>query len=166
MQVAAQEEQLLQKKIETTLIRHLGPIAKILVRNEFKANRPNEQMIHNLSSHIADEAKRTHFQTLVQGLIKNSRQNEKDGTDSENSSKATDTTANDENSKNWDQSELDTATSHLVPYMGPVAKILVIKNARHSADIEILYQKLAKHIANKSERQEFLKQIGMQEKKP
>lgn len=163
---AVQERQQLKKKIETALIRHIGPIAKILVRTEFKANRPAEQMIHNLSSHISEEAERTRFQTVIQGLIKNSQQSGGAEANSGNSSKAIDTTTNDENSKNWDQSELNTATNHLVPYMGPVAKILVKKTARHSADIETLYHELAKRIGNKSERREFLKQIGMQEKKP
>ena len=159
-----QETREIKKEIEAALIRHVGPIAKILVRTEFKAKRSAEQMIHNLSAHISDNAEQKRFQATVQKLLKSSPTHSK--SNNVDPSKLAGSATNDDNSKNWNQSELDHATQHLVPFMGPVAKILVKKVARHAPDITSLYQELAKRISNKSERQQFLKQIGMQEKKP
>jgi class 3 adenylate cyclase len=56
----------------------------------------------------------------------------------------------------WDKEVLQTATAHLARYIGPLARVLVQRAARQTADLNDLYRLLAEAIPEERERQVFL----------
>lgn len=56
----------------------------------------------------------------------------------------------------WKPATLQTATLHLAHYLGPIATLLVRREAPNAPDLDTLYQRLARHIADEQERQQVL----------
>jgi eukaryotic-like serine/threonine-protein kinase len=56
----------------------------------------------------------------------------------------------------WDEATLHTVEKQLAAFIGPLARILVRKAARKTADIDQLYSKLANNLQEQKERQAFL----------
>jgi serine/threonine-protein kinase len=57
----------------------------------------------------------------------------------------------------WKPAILQTAIRQLAHYLGPIATMLVRREARRAQNVEALYQRLALHLADEQERQQFLK---------
>jgi class 3 adenylate cyclase len=57
----------------------------------------------------------------------------------------------------WDKEVLQTATAHLAPYIGPLARVLVERAARQTADVNELYRLLAEAIPEEREQRLFLR---------
>ena len=59
----------------------------------------------------------------------------------------------------WDAAVLNTAAEHLTKYLGPIAKILVRKEAKKARTLPELYQYLADHIPIEQEKAIFLRDV-------
>lgn len=59
----------------------------------------------------------------------------------------------------WDAAVLNTAAEHLTKYLGPIAKILVRKEANKASTLPELYQSLADHIPIEQEKAIFLRDV-------
>jgi CRP-like cAMP-binding protein len=59
----------------------------------------------------------------------------------------------------WDTAVLNTVAEHLVTYLGPIAKILVRREANKASTLAELYQSLASHIPIEQEKAIFLRDI-------
>jgi len=59
----------------------------------------------------------------------------------------------------WDAAVLNTAAEHLTKYCGPIAKILVRKEANKARTLPELYQNLADHIPIEQEKAIFLRDV-------
>jgi DNA-binding response OmpR family regulator len=59
----------------------------------------------------------------------------------------------------WDAAVLNTAAEHLTKYLGPIAKILVRKEANKASTLPELYQYLANHIPLEYEKAIFLRDV-------
>jgi class 3 adenylate cyclase len=65
---------IIQHQFEVTLISHIGPIGKILIQKEFKANNSPTHIMRNLATHIQQESARSQFLSHAQNII-NATQN-------------------------------------------------------------------------------------------
>jgi hypothetical protein len=63
----------------------------------------------------------------------------------------------------WDAAVLNTAAEHLTKYLGPIAKILVRKEANKARTLPELYQNLADHIPIEQEKAIFLRDFMSRE---
>jgi hypothetical protein len=63
----------------------------------------------------------------------------------------------------WDAAVLNTAAEHLTKYLGPIAKILVRKEANKARTLPELYQYLANHIPIEKEKAIFLRDVMSRE---
>jgi hypothetical protein len=53
--------------LEAELAQYIGPIAKVLVKQELQDFRSMPEMVHNLADHIADDAERAAFLNWARG---------------------------------------------------------------------------------------------------
>jgi hypothetical protein len=61
----------------------------------------------------------------------------------------------------WDEALLQELTATLLPFVGPLAQILVTAAAKQAADLTTLVQNLAEKIPNQHEREQFLQQVKL-----
>jgi hypothetical protein len=142
---------------EQHLARYIGPLAKLLVQRAARTTADLQALYAILANAIPDEKERQQFlktaprsrpsllppdpisappaapqAPLLTGLAAEAEQ-----------------TA-------WKPATLQTAILHLAHYLGPIATLLVRREAPNAPDLGALYQRLARHIADEQERQQFL----------
>jgi len=141
-------------KIEGTLSRHIGPLAKLLVRRGRAQAATPEQFVRILAEHIEDEDDKTDFMKKAAFL--------------KASSAAATATAATQPQAMVPQGSLEGAAAafspellaaaerELVSYVGPLARILVKDAAGKTGNLKELYTQLAAHIDSDDERRSFL----------
>ncbi len=66
---------IIQQQFEIALISHIGPIGKVLIQKEFKANNSPTHIMRNLATHIQQETAKNQFLTSAQDIIDDTTQN-------------------------------------------------------------------------------------------
>ena len=129
--------------IERQLARIVGPIATVMIRRAARTADSVETLCRTLELGIEQEDRRAQFRKEVLGIM--------DQTTSRTGRTAAKTAA-------LSDAELQHAQKALTRYMGPVARVLVKRNAPGCVDVRHLWQRLAEQIEKPSDRAEFLGQ--------
>jgi serine/threonine-protein kinase len=128
--------------IERQLTRIVGPIATVMIRRAARTADSVETLCRTLESGIEQEDRRAQFRREVLGIA------DKTGRTSMTTAKRI----------ALSEAELEQAQRVLTRYMGPVARVLVKRNAPGCLDTKQLWQRLAEQIEKPGDRAEFLLQ--------
>jgi class 3 adenylate cyclase len=141
---------------ERDLAEHVGPIARLLVRRAARTASDAQALYRALAEHVSDEKTRQHF--LDQGARAATAATyapTRRPAEEHSSAPGSEPTG----TASWDPAVLLAAEEQLATYLGPVAKVLVRRTARSSSSFEELAQKLAQHLDDERQRENFLKAV-------
>ena len=136
--------QLLEEKFAA----YLGPIARIMVRSAANRGSTLDALCQELAVSVPEGAERDRFRRDVATLL-NTKPPALDDAPSHGSIGS------------LPEAELERAQRALTQYVGPIARVLVRRAARDAQSVEKLWQTLAMHIGQPTERAAFLR--GRQE---
>jgi serine/threonine-protein kinase len=138
--------------IEELFARHVGPIARVLIKKAANSATDGGQLINLLAKSINGEQEKKSF--ISEALSKlptiaaQSGQSNPGGVDTRVALPP------------LSPEGIETAASQLVPYLGPIAKIVAKKTAARTPDLRTLYLQLADRIPDVESRKKFLKDSG------
>ncbi|SBT07345.1 Serine/threonine protein kinase [Candidatus Accumulibacter aalborgensis] len=141
-------------EIESSLIRSIGPLARILVRKGATQARNVEEFYSLLAENVPQGSERADFLKRIEQLDKAGS-----GTSPAAPARPPEKTAH-KPAAGFDPATLAAAEKRFAQYVGPLAKVLIKRAANDSGDVKELYRKLAEHIDSKQERAAFLEGIG------
>lgn len=143
------------KKIEADLVKHIGPIAAVVIRNAAKKTVTVAALAELVASEIADEKASSAF-------VKKFSSSEHSQAVSAPSQPVS--AANNQNSgftqlaqARFSQDILDRAEKRLAQYIGAIAKVVVKRAAAKARDEGELYLLIADEIDDKKERKAFVR---------
>ena len=139
-------------QIEGSLSRHLGPLAKVLIRKTQAETTDFDTFFHMLADQIPDTEEQQAFLKKVAGL-KPTAKPRPDGVKSRPAPAEATPAAT---QKSFSPEVLATAEKRLASYVGPLAKLLIKDAATKTSDLKELYRQLAAHIDSEEERRDFL----------
>jgi eukaryotic-like serine/threonine-protein kinase len=160
--------------IERQLVRFVGPMARILVRQAAARAHDAQELRTILGSHIADARERARFETQAQAAVDASGAHavptagraapsvavpkaQPSGTAKVTSSSRSGA------SRPLEAAFVEQTTSRLAVYLGPIARVVARKAAERARDCEEFVELVAQHIGTQ-ERNAFLRDIGANEK--
>jgi len=142
----------LLRSLEQSLARHVGPVAKLLVRKSIRSAHSIAVLLADLTRHIPNEDERSQFVTAM-GKTGISR-------GSAFSTSGAHVLSPEQPAKTTHQSISETQKQALAKilafYAGPLASRLVKKSSSQHANIEQVVNALARQISDEGERNEFL----------
>ena len=136
-------------QLEYSLVKYMGPIAKVLVRKTSCESKGLEQLCQRLAENIATGAQRTAFLREAASLC-GILQDDADAPSSTNTGGM--------NVPNTQQ--IAVVEHHLANYIGPLAKILVRRAQKGCCNLTDLCITMAQHIENEHDRRTFLAAVG------
>lgn len=134
------------KAMEKQLAAYVGPIAGIMLRSVLRQSATREVLLAELASAISPAGDRTRFLTEASRTL---------GTGT-----ATRVAETSSSSAPADAAVLETVRQALLPYIGPIAGVLVKRAAADGASVDAVWQRVAQHIDVAAEREAFLKRRG------
>jgi serine/threonine-protein kinase len=140
-------------QVEGSLSRHLGPLAKVLIRKTQAETNNYDAFFHLLAEQIPDAEEQKMFLAKVSALKPRAKappDGVKPAPAPAPAPKAAATT------KGFSPEVLATAERALASYVGPLARLLIKEAATQTSDLKELYRKLADHIDSEEERRDFL----------
>jgi hypothetical protein len=133
------------------LAQHIGPLAGMLVKQAAQQATHAQQLYQMLATHIADAGDRQQFLQAV-GVNPATSQADNDIPPSPRSQTGPHA------AHAWPGEILEQAEDLLATYIGPLAKVLVQREARNAATVTDLYEALARHLSLPEEKDQFLLQ--------
>lgn len=152
------------------LASYLGPVSSRLIMATAAKSRTLDELIDRLTKQIPSEVERKAFMRSVEhkgvrrlSMLASTREQAGSRTgDSADFHQALGTPASGERgihgAPGVTLEELATVTDQLAVYIGPLASYLVKRYANNAANLRQLYEKLATHIEDPAEREQFLSQ--------
>ena len=138
-------------QIEGSLSRHLGPLAKVLIRKTQAETTDFDTFFHMLADQIPDTEEQQAFLKKVAAL-KPAAKPRPDGVKARPAPAASTPASQ----PSFSPEVLATAEKRLASYVGPLAKLLIKDAATKTSDLKELYRQLAAHIDSEEERRDFL----------
>jgi serine/threonine-protein kinase len=138
--------------LETLMAPFVGPLARTMVKRYAAKSFTLSDLQEKLTQSIDDPNERTEFSKQAMPVF-NQLALQKAGPGTRSSSMTMTHRA-------ITQPELDRAVADLTPFMGPISKVLVKKDATAARDLRELYLRLAEHLATGEEKARFLKIRG------
>ena len=137
-------------EIERSLSRHVGPLAKVLIRKSQGEAATIEEFFHALAENIPDDEEQRVFMKKMATV--------KTGAPAAPPPDATVVakTAAGATRSAFTPEALATAEKALASYVGPLARVLIKEAAGKSGNLKELYKHLAAHIDSEDERRAFL----------
>ncbi|MEE8387242.1 MAG: adenylate/guanylate cyclase domain-containing protein [Acidiferrobacterales bacterium] len=146
------------RRIENSLMEYIGPVAKVLVHKEAIKTLSMEDLYVRLVRAIPAGPARSAFmeKTAEYETTSVKTQNITERVDAlgETGTEQTVTTAI--LTMEWSEEVLEAAKQALVPFVGPLASMLVRKASRRASSLVDLYNLLAREIADPKECEQFL----------
>ncbi len=142
-------------KIEHALAKHVGPIAKVLVKRGAREHASIDALADALCASLDSPKQREAFLVAIRGSAAASR----GGPPSQRPNPPPSTIGGVEPSLSRD--EIDLATRLLAAHIGPVARVVVSRAAAGNLQRSELYRKLATEIDSETERESFLRKAGV-----
>ena len=139
-------------QIEGSLSRHLGPLAKVLIRKSQAEATDFDSFFRLLAEQIPDAEEQQAFLKKVAGLKPASRPRPEGVKPAPAPAPARSRSAG----PVFSPEVLATAEKRLASYVGPLAKLLIKDAAGKTGDLRELYRQLAAHIDSEEERRDFL----------
>jgi serine/threonine-protein kinase len=142
------------KQIEQQLARHVGPIAKVLVRRGASQTTDIDQLYRMLAEDLANPDERAAFlagrpRAMAAGTAVDA------GAIATARASATGLTMQ------LTPEAIEQATKRLAAYRGPIAKVVAKKAAAQASSRRHFYLLLADNLGNPSERTQFLHEVGV-----
>jgi serine/threonine protein kinase len=139
-------------QIEGSLSRHMGPLAKVLIRKTQAETTSLDAFFHLLAEQIPDAEEQKAFLAKVAELKKPKARPEgvKAAPAPAPPPKASAT------GKTFSPEVLAACERSLASHVGPLAKLLIKEAATQTSDLKEFYRKLADHIDSEEERRDFL----------
>ena len=144
-------------KLETDLAQHLGPIAKVVVRNAVRKARVQAELIPLLAAEISDPQERVAFERRFSGASQPSSAPDA----SELTNPATGLAAS-----RFPLEVLERTERRLAEYIGAVARVVVKRAAMKARDESELYLLVAEEIESPDEKKAFLRRTASPPRKP
>jgi serine/threonine protein kinase len=142
--------------IETGLAVFVGPLARILVKKSAAKTTDPEALYMLLAESLERESDRAAFLARKSELSKNwSLKGPQVPTE------ATSTLFAQSSPAKFSPEALDRASRLIAEHVGPIAKVLVRKEARHADSLRALYLRLAEHVQDPRERARFIRDAGL-----
>ncbi len=132
--------------IENELALHIGPLAKLLIKQALPTVADEAALCRKLSLHLSAPPERQEFIDRCEAL-----------TGIRMSAEAPLAAGSEAPQAEWNLQSLAIAEKQLTEHVGPLAKILVKKASRETVNLDDLYHRLAQHIASPEQRMQFLK---------
>ena len=142
------------KKIESELLKHIGPIASIMVRKAAVAAPDIATLARTVAGEIEDDKARQAFlRRYAEGSDRSVPASKPSGLPT---SQAT-TIATALAAQRFETPVLDRAEKALAQHLGPLARVVVKRAAMRARDVSELYLLLADEIEDKDERKAFVR---------
>jgi len=142
--------------IENSLLKHVGPMAKVLVKKVGKKSSSIAELSSGLASYIPNPSEREQFVRNLESAVKEQTLSTAADNSAINPQQSIADSAVSAIALSFSEQELATLSSKLVAYMGPVAGRLVKKAAKRATSLEGLQQSVAANIKNSAEREAFI----------
>jgi len=143
-------------EVERSLSRHVGPLAKLLVKRTHDASVTLEDFFRTLAENIPDAEERKAFMRKIAALSGAAAPGTATATARRASAAASATAA----PAAFTPDVLATAEKRLASYVGPLARVLIKDAAQKSGSLKELYAQLAVHIDSEEERDAFLASLN------
>src|SRR5580765_3659777 len=136
------------RAIEVLLTLHVGPMAKLLLKQSARTASDGPVLVSMLAKYIPAEANR---KTFITAAMEKLAAGTSGGADSPTV----------RFSRNLiDAGAVEVATKRLARYLGPIAKVIAKKTPGRPSDLRAYYRQLAENIADPLDRVRFLKDAG------
>ena len=136
--------------IETLLAFHVGPMAKVLLKQSARAVTNGPALVSALAKYIPVEASRAAF---IAAAMERTSTVAPPGAAQESPTVRF--------SRNLiDATQVEIAAKQLARYLGPIAKVIAKKTPGRPSELRAYYRQLAENIADPFERARFLKNAG------
>jgi len=149
--------------IERRLVRFVGPMARILVRQAAAQAHDVRELYTMLGAHIVDRTERDRFEAQArQDDASGSHGGHRvapSGASARVAAAAPSTGSRARASRPLDQAFIDQTTSRLAVYLGPIAKVVARKAAQQAHDSDDFVRLVAEHIGTQ-ERDAFLHEVA------
>ena len=136
-------------EVERSLSRHVGPLAKVLVKQSQGECATIEEFFRALAEHIPDADERAAFMKKIATVKAAAREPAAPAAAPAKSQAAKTRSA-------FTPEALEAAEKRLASYVGPLARVLIREAAGKSGNLKELYAQLAAHIDSEDERRDFL----------
>src|SRR4029077_2523081 len=138
------------RAIETLLTLHVGPMAKLLLKQAARTASDGPVLVSMLAKYIPAEANRKTFITAALEKLAAGTSEAADGPTVRFSRNLIDAGA------------VEVATKRLARYLGPIAKVIAKKTPGRPTDLKAYYRQLAENIPELADRIRFLKDAGFE----
>ncbi len=137
-------------EIERSLSRHVGPLAKVLIKRSQGEAASVEEFFRTLAESIPDaDEQKAFMKKMAQVKVQTAPAASAEAT-------AVSKAAADATRTGFTPEVLEMAEKRLASYVGPLARILIKDAAGKSGNLKELYAQLAAHIDSEDERRDFL----------
>ena len=149
--------------IERQLVRYVGPMAKILVRQAAGRAHDVRELYDLLGAYIADPRERARFEAHGRPADSSGAHTSRHASSARLPTNARSTAVSSGSRlrppRPLEQAFIDQTTSRLAVYLGPIAKVVARKAAQQAHDSDEFVKLVAEHIGTQ-ERDAFLREIG------
>jgi len=149
--------------VERQLVRFVGPMARILVRQAAAHAHDARELYGLLAVHIADARERARFEAHAQASDMSGSHGARPSTANRVMSGArvagTQGSASVRVPRPLEQAFIEHTTSRLAVYLGPIARVVARKAAQQAHDSDEFVQLVAEHIGTQ-DRSAFLRDVG------
>jgi serine/threonine-protein kinase len=142
-------------QIESSLSRHLGPLAKVLIRKGQAETTDFDTFFNLLAEQIPDDEEQKAFLKKV-STLKPAPKPRPEGVKASPAPAPVAKPVAQAASQGFSPEVLATAEKRLASYVGPLAKLLIKDAATQTSDLKEFYRALAAHIDSEEERRDFL----------
>jgi serine/threonine protein kinase len=143
------------RAFEKELAPFIGPLARVLVRKNAVKTQDPEQLYMLLANTLEQESDRQAFLARKAVFGKEWKM---PGSTGDRKTPATGPATPAAQSMELSPEALEQASRMLAAYVGPISKVLVRKESRHTTTLKGLYQRLAGHIDDPDARAKFLRE--------
>jgi len=143
--------------LQTHLAQYIGPLAGLLVKQAARTTSDINELCRLLTKHISDDREKMRFLNNVPLS--------RDASVSDVSLTSTDASVPDGvagTMLSWDPAVLRRVETILALYLGPMAKLLVQREARKANNLSTLHHLLAEHLSTDEEKTHFLREVAQQ----
>src|SRR5882672_2663289 len=141
------------RAIETLLTLHVGPMAKLLLKQSARTASDGPTLVSMLAKYIPAEANRKTFITAALEKLEAGTPGAADSPTVRFSRNLI------------DAATVEVAAKRLARYLGPIAKVIAKKSPGRPSDLRAYYRQLAVNIPDPADRARFLKDAGYEKEK-
>jgi serine/threonine protein kinase len=142
-------------EIESSLSRHMGPLAKVLIRKSRSETNNFDEFFHMLAEQIPDDDEQKAFLKKIE-VLKPKKKAAPPPPEPAPASERRKSSATGSAHATFTPEILAEAEKKLASYVGPLARLLIKEAAGKSGNLRELYTQLAQHIDEEDERRAFL----------